>query len=113
VRVTHGGDSSLGRSGRLTGPIPGRSGHLAAAASFVIERVESFEAHTRTDLDYTAEAGWYEKEGCKFGALRDHSHVSIAYPDDATNRRSLSRGGRTMEKRPGRSETRNEWQWSR
>ena len=57
---------------------------MGCSSLFVIEWVESFEAHTRTDLDYTAEAGWYEKGGCKFGALGDQSHVSIAYPDDAT-----------------------------
>jgi hypothetical protein len=42
--------------------------------------VESFEPHTRSDLDYTSEAGWYEKEGCKYGTLRYEKHVSIAYP---------------------------------
>ena len=57
---------------------------MGCCSLFVIERVESFEAHTRTDLDYTAEAGWYEKEGCKFRTLRDQSHVSVAYPDDTT-----------------------------
>jgi hypothetical protein len=62
----------------------GGAGHLGCCSLFVIERVESFEAHTRTDLDYTAEAGWYEKEGCKFRTLRDQSHVSVAYPDDTT-----------------------------
>jgi len=62
----------------------GGAGHWGCCSLFVIERVESFEAHTRTDLDYTAEAGWYEKEGCKFRTLRDQSHVSVAYPDDTT-----------------------------
>jgi hypothetical protein len=46
--------------------------------------MESFDDHRRTDLDYTAEAGWYEKEGCKYGSLRDHRHVSVSYPGDAT-----------------------------
>lgn len=62
----------------------GGAGHLGCCSLIVIERVESFEAHTRSDLDYTAEAGWYEKEGCKFDTLRDQTHVSIAYPDGTT-----------------------------
>ena len=62
----------------------GGAGHLDCCSLFVIERVESFEAHQRTDLDYTAEAGWNEKEGCKFRTLRDQSHVSVAYPDNTT-----------------------------
>jgi len=85
VRVTARGRFFSGEKRTINGANSwGGAGHLGCCSLFVIERVESFEAHTRTDLDYTAEAGWYEKEGCKFGALRDHSHVSIAYPDDAT-----------------------------
>jgi hypothetical protein len=41
---------------------------------------------TRKDLDYSAEAGWNEKEGCKFSSLRDHMHVSVSSPDDGTIR---------------------------
>ena len=32
-------------------------GHMGCCSLLVIQRVESFEPHTRTDLDYTAEAG--------------------------------------------------------
>jgi hypothetical protein len=32
-------------------------------------------------LDYTSEAGWYEKEGCKDGSVHYQRHVSIPYPD--------------------------------
>jgi hypothetical protein len=85
VRLTALGRFFSGEKRTIKGSTSwGGAGHMGCCSLFVIERVESFEAHTRTDLDYTAEAGWYEKEGCKFGALRDQSHVSIAYPDDAT-----------------------------
>jgi hypothetical protein len=60
------------------------SGHLGCCSLFVVQKVEGFEAHTRKDLDYTAEAGWYEKEGCKFSTLRDQRHVSVSFPNDAT-----------------------------
>lgn len=60
------------------------AGHLGCCSLFVVQRVESFEVHTRPDLDYTAEAGWYEKEGCKVRSLRDQRHVSIADPDSTT-----------------------------
>lgn len=61
----------------------GGAGHLGCCSLFVIERVESFEPHTRTDLDYTSEAGWYEKDGCDNG-IRSQRHVSIPYPDGTT-----------------------------
>ena len=32
--------------------------HLGCCSLFVIQRVESFDPHTRKDLDYSAEAGW-------------------------------------------------------
>ncbi len=52
-------------------------GHMGCCSLLVIQRVESFEPHTRTDLDYTAEAGWYEDEGCKWGSEQDLLHVSV------------------------------------
>jgi hypothetical protein len=85
VRVTALGRFFFGEKRTINGATSwGGAGHLGCCSLFVIERVESFEAHTRTDLDYTAEAGWYEKEGCRFHTLRDQRHVSIAYPDDTT-----------------------------
>jgi len=60
----------------------GDFGHLGCCSLFVIQRIERFEPHTRNDLDYSAEAGWYEKEGCKIhsvGSLRD---ASISYEDE-------------------------------
>lgn len=52
-------------------------GHMGCCSLLVIQRVASFEPHIRTDLDYTAEAGWYENEGCKWGSERDRRHVSV------------------------------------
>ena len=53
-------------------------GHMGCCSLLVIQRVESFEPHTRTDLDYTAEAGWYEDEGCKWDSEQDLRHVSAS-----------------------------------
>lgn len=58
-------------------------GHMGCCSLLVIQRVESLEAHSRADLDYTAEAGWYESEGCKWGSMRNLSHISIGYSDEA------------------------------
>ena len=64
----------------------GGAGHMGCCSLFVVQRVESFEPHTRTDLDYTSEAGWYEKEGCKYGPLHYQRHVSIPYPNGDVER---------------------------
>ncbi len=56
-------------------------GHLGCCSLFVIQRVESFEPHTRSDLDYTSEAGWYESEGCKDASVQYKRHVSLQYSD--------------------------------
>ena len=60
----------------------GGGGHMGCCSLFVIQRVESFDPHARRDLDYTAEAGYYEKEGCKVGALQDRRYISIPYPGE-------------------------------
>jgi hypothetical protein len=52
-------------------------GHMGCCSLLVIERVESFEPHTRNDLDYTAEAGWYEDEGCKWRSEQNLLHISV------------------------------------
>ena len=57
-------------------------GHVGCCSLFVVERVEQFAPHTRNDLDYTSEAGWYEKEGCKSTSMKYINHVSL--PDDGT-----------------------------
>jgi hypothetical protein len=85
VRVTALGRFFSGEKRTINGVTSwGGAGHMGCCSLFVIERVESFEAHTKSDLDYTAEAGWYEKEGCKFRSLGDQSHVSIVDPDETT-----------------------------
>ena len=62
----------------------GGAGHMGCCSLFVIQQVESFEPHTRRDLDYTAEGGRYEKKGCKFGTVNTQRLVSIATPDETT-----------------------------
>src|SRR5207302_7839269 len=52
-------------------------GHMGCCSLLVIERIESLEPHTQGDLDYTAEAGWYEDEGCKWGSEKDLRHISV------------------------------------
>ncbi len=115
VRVTaRGRFFSLGRSGRLTGPIPGEEPDTWAAAAS-----SSLSGWDR--LRHTQELTWItppKQVGMRRKAVNSaHSAIRVTFllPTQMMlpNRRSLSRGGRTMEKRPGRSETRNEWQWSR
>jgi hypothetical protein len=82
VRATAVGRFFSGEKQTINGSTSwGGAGHLGCCSLFVVQRVESFEPHTRSDLDYTSEAGWYEKEGCKYGTLQDKKHVSIPYPD--------------------------------
>jgi hypothetical protein len=64
----------------------GGAGHLGCCSLFVIQRVEWYEPHIRSDVDYTAEAGWYEKEGCDPSSLRYLRHVSIPYSDGEAER---------------------------
>jgi hypothetical protein len=59
-------------------------GHMGCCSLFVIQRVEWFAPHTRSDVDYTSEAGWWVKEGCKLGSMRYLKHVSISYSSETT-----------------------------
>jgi len=61
----------------------GGAGHLGCCSLFVVERVISFEPHTRKDVDYTAASGWYENEGCKWRSMKYIKHVSMADPESA------------------------------
>ena len=75
-------------------------GHLGCCSLFVIQRVEAFEPHERNDLDYTAEGGWYEKEGCNYEGLKWLRHVSMSATDGAVQQaiqeqRMADRGERT------------------
>ena len=82
VRVTVVGRFFSGAKQAVRGrAFGGGFGHMGCCSLFVIQRVEWFEPHTRSDLDYTSEAGWYEKEGCNYRSLRYQRHVSIPYPD--------------------------------
>jgi hypothetical protein len=85
VRLTVVGTFFSGEKETFNGSTLWRGyGHLGCCSLFALQRIEAFEPHTRSDLDYTAEAGYYEKEGCKFTSLQNLLDVSIAYPDDAT-----------------------------
>ncbi len=83
VRVTLTGTFFSGAKQTINGTTSwGGFGHLGCCSLFVIQQVEAFEGHTRRDLDYTAEAGWYEKGGCDNGALRWVKHVSLSFGDE-------------------------------
>jgi hypothetical protein len=57
VRVTLAGRFFSGEEQTFNGSTSWRGfGHLGCCSLFVIQRVEAFEAHTRRELDYTAEA---------------------------------------------------------
>lgn len=82
VRLTAIGRFFSGENQTVNGQTQWRGfGHLGCCSLFVVQRVESFEPHTRTDLDYTSEAGWYEKEGCKDASVHYKRHVSLQYSD--------------------------------
>ncbi|HEY7097335.1 MAG TPA: hypothetical protein VH437_11465 [Terriglobales bacterium] len=84
VRLTAIGRFFSGEKQTLKGQTQWRGfGHMGCCSLFVIQRVESFEPHTRSDLDFTSEAGWYENEGCKDASVRYQRHISISYPDAA------------------------------
>jgi len=70
----------------------GGAGHMGCCSLFAIQRVETFEPHTSTDVDYTAVAGWYESEGCKYGSLSYKNHVSINYDDEQAKQAIAEQG---------------------
>jgi hypothetical protein len=87
VRVTVVGRFFSGEKGAFNNSTNWEGfGHMGCCSLFVIQRVEWFAPHTRSDVDYTSEAGWYVKEGCKLGSARYLKHVSISYPDETTER---------------------------
>lgn len=74
----------------------GGFGHLGCCSLFVIQRVESFEPHTRKDVDYTAEAGSYEENGCSSGRGYSYSglrYVSLTDPEEAIAEQALADSG--------------------
>ena len=85
VRITVVGRFFAGEKQAANGSTSWRGfGHLGCCSLFVIQRVDQFAPHTRSDVDYSAQAGWYEKEGCKFGSLQYLRHVAISFPDEET-----------------------------
>jgi len=84
VRVTVIGRFFAGVKQELGGQSSwGGAGHMGCCSLFAVQRIEAFEPHTRTDVDYAAEAGWYENEGCKYNSLQWKKHVSITYEEEA------------------------------
>lgn len=80
VRAKLVGRFFLGEKEKMDGTASFRGyGHLGCCSLFVIQEVESFEPHTRKDLDYTAEAGSYEPTGCKEHAVRDVESILPGY----------------------------------
>jgi len=75
VRATLIGRFFSGNVGHGQRKMPGY-GHMGCCSLFVIQQIESFDPHDRTDLDYSANAGWYEAEGCKFNSMKYLSHAS-------------------------------------
>ncbi len=65
------------------GPWWGGAGHLGCCSLLAIQRVEAFEPHARNDVDYTAEAGYYEEAGCSWHEMAHKRLVSITSGDDA------------------------------
>ena len=58
-------------------------GHLGCCSLLAIQQVETFEPHGRTDVEYTAEGGWYEKEGCDPDSVSYRRHVSMTFDERA------------------------------
>ncbi len=61
-------------------------GHLGCCSLLVLQRIEAFEPHDRTDLDYTAESGWYEDEGCKWGSEKNLKSVLVNHWRDESRK---------------------------
>lgn len=61
----------------------GGAGHLGCCSLFVVEQVVRFDPHIRKDVDYTAEEGWYESEGCNWQSMKHMKDVSLNDPKSA------------------------------
>lgn len=57
-------------------------GHMGCCSLLAIQRVVAFEPHTRSDVDYSADAGWYEPGGCRDGGMRNLRQVSLPFGDE-------------------------------
>jgi len=82
VRLTAVGRFFSGESQTVNGQTRLQGfGHLGCCSLFAIQRVESFQPHTRSDLDYSSEAGFYETGGCDDAPDHYQRYVSLQYPD--------------------------------
>lgn len=61
----------------------GGYGHLGCCSLVAIQQIEKFEPHSRSDVDYSAEAGWNEKDGCNSSGGRWLRHVSLTFSEGA------------------------------
>lgn len=66
----------------------GGYGHMGCCSLFVIQKIEGIEPHTRSDLDYTSDAGWYEPEGCEIQSGRNIRYISLQ-DFDKTSRQAI------------------------
>ncbi|HWZ97470.1 MAG TPA: hypothetical protein VN025_06900 [Candidatus Dormibacteraeota bacterium] len=57
-------------------------GHLGCCSLLAVQRVESFDPHQDVQLDYSAEAGSYENEGCKINSVHWLRHISVSGHDE-------------------------------
>jgi hypothetical protein len=75
-------------------------GHFGCCSLLAIQQIVKFEPHIRRDLDYSAEAGWYEDVGCNATSLRYLRHVSFGSRDRVVEevmeeQRMVDTGGRS------------------
>jgi hypothetical protein len=85
VRVTLVGRFFAGKGETIRGSTYWRGyGHMGCCSLLAIQRVEAFEPHTRTDVDYSADAGWYEPGGCDEGSVSYLRHVSVSFDAEET-----------------------------
>jgi hypothetical protein len=64
----------------------GGYGHMGCCSLLIIQKVEGFEGHIRTDVDYSNEGGWYEEVGCEAQSMRYPRHVNISFGGDAARK---------------------------
>ena len=83
VRATLVGRFFAGKEETIRGSTYWRGyGHMGCCSLLAIQRVESFDPHARTDLDYTADAGWYEPTGGCSTGFRWLRHISDSFGDE-------------------------------
>lgn len=58
-------------------------GHLGCCSLFVIQQVESFEPHSRADLDHSSDNDWYEDAGCDTAIGKWQRHIAVSEPQKA------------------------------